>query len=109
VPYEGLGERRFKLRNSLLKSGEPCFVLRIVQLEAQEEEIANEFRDLLVGKFDGKPVERHLSVASKPNCAALIAPVVGLLVKRNPFIYRHTGEGFVHPETGAGAAAKYGE
>jgi uncharacterized protein YfdQ (DUF2303 family) len=60
VPYEGLGERRFKLRNSLLKSGEPCFVLRIVQLEAQEEEIANEFRDLLVGKFDGKPVETFI-------------------------------------------------
>lgn len=60
VPYEGLGERRFSLRNSLLKSGEPCFVLRIVQLEAQEEAIANEFRDLLIGKFDGKPVETFI-------------------------------------------------
>ena len=57
VPYEGLGERRFSLRNSLLKSSDPVFVLRIVQLEAQEEAIAKEFRDLLVGKFDGKPVE----------------------------------------------------
>ncbi|WP_117077266.1 YfdQ family protein, partial [Klebsiella pneumoniae] len=47
VPYEGLGERRFSLRNSLLKSSDPVFVLRIVQLEAQEEAIANEFRDLL--------------------------------------------------------------
>lgn len=60
VPYEGLGERRFSLRNSLLKSSDPIFVLRIVQLEAQEEAIANEFRDLLVGKFDGKPVDTFI-------------------------------------------------
>ncbi|EMZ2325146.1 YfdQ family protein [Klebsiella michiganensis] len=60
VPYEGLGERRFSLRNSLLKSSDPVFVLRIVQLEALEEAIANEFRDLLVGKFDGKPVETFI-------------------------------------------------
>ncbi len=60
VPYEGLGERRFSLRNSLLKSGEPIFVLRIVQLEAQEEAIANEFRDLLIEKFTDKPVETFI-------------------------------------------------
>jgi uncharacterized protein YfdQ (DUF2303 family) len=60
VPYEGLTERRFSLRNSLLKSGEPMFVLRVVQLEAQEEAIANEFRDLLIEKFDGKPVETFI-------------------------------------------------
>ncbi|HED2509200.1 YfdQ family protein [Klebsiella pasteurii] len=60
IPYEGLGERRFSLRNSLLKSSDPVFVLRIVQLEAQEEAIANEFRDLLTGKFDGKPVETFI-------------------------------------------------
>lgn len=60
VPYEGLAERRFSLRNGLLKSHEPCFVVRIVQLEAQEESIANEFRDLLIGKFDGKPVETFI-------------------------------------------------
>ncbi|HBR3609110.1 TPA: DUF2303 family protein [Klebsiella pneumoniae] len=60
VPYEGLGERRFSLRNSLLKSSDPVFVLRIVQLEAQEEAIANEFRDLLIGKFNGKPVETFI-------------------------------------------------
>ncbi|EQC3935336.1 TPA: DUF2303 family protein [Klebsiella pneumoniae subsp. pneumoniae] len=60
VPYEGLGERAFSLRNSLLKSNDPVFVLRIVQLEAQEEAIANEFRDLLTGKFDGKPVETFI-------------------------------------------------
>ncbi|EMO5695103.1 MULTISPECIES: YfdQ family protein [Klebsiella pneumoniae complex] len=60
VPYEGLGERAFSLRNSLLKSNDPVFVLRIVQLEALEEAIANEFRDLLIGKFDGKPVEAFI-------------------------------------------------
>ncbi|MFZ1872680.1 MAG: DUF2303 family protein [Chania sp.] len=60
VPYEGLGERPFSLRNSLLKSDEPCFVLRIVQLEAKEEEIAIEFRDLLIGKFDGESVETFI-------------------------------------------------
>ncbi|HAT7563549.1 TPA: YfdQ family protein [Citrobacter koseri] len=60
VPYEGLGERRFSLRNSLLTSDEPCFVLRIVQLEAQEEAITNEFRDLLISKFDGESVETFI-------------------------------------------------
>ncbi|HAT3665039.1 TPA: YfdQ family protein [Citrobacter freundii] len=60
VPYEGLGERRFNLRNSLLTSDEPCFVLRIVQLEAQKEEIANEFRDLLISKFEGESVETFI-------------------------------------------------
>lgn len=60
IPYEGLGERRFILRNSLLKSGEPIFVLRIVQLEAREEEMANEFRDLLVAQFDNKPVDTFI-------------------------------------------------
>ncbi|QUJ00155.1 DUF2303 family protein [Salmonella enterica subsp. enterica] len=42
VPYEGLGERAFSLRNSLLTGDEATsrFVLRIVQLEAQEA-IAN--------------------------------------------------------------------
>lgn len=60
IPYEGLKERKFRLRNSLLKNDEPCFVLRIVQLEAQEEDIANEFRDLLIGKFDGDSVETFI-------------------------------------------------
>ncbi len=60
VPYEGLSERPFSLRNSLLKSDEPCFTLRIVQLEAQEEAIANEFRNLLIGKFEGKPVDTFI-------------------------------------------------
>lgn len=60
VPYEGLSERAFSLRNSLLTGDEPRFVLRIVQLEAQEEAIANEFRDMLIGKFDVEPVETFI-------------------------------------------------
>ncbi|HAB5803668.1 TPA_asm: DUF2303 family protein [Salmonella enterica subsp. enterica serovar Havana] len=46
--------------NSLLTGDEPRFVLRIVQLEAQEEAIANEFRDLLISKFDGESVETFI-------------------------------------------------
>ncbi|ECF9255800.1 DUF2303 family protein, partial [Salmonella enterica] len=52
--------RVFSLRNSLLTGDEPRFVLRIVQLEAQEEAIANEFRDLLISKFDGESVETFI-------------------------------------------------
>lgn len=57
VPYEGLKERPFKLRYSVIASDRPILVLRIVQLEAEEEKIAAEFRDLLVEKFDGVDVE----------------------------------------------------
>ncbi|HFG9316386.1 TPA: DUF2303 family protein, partial [Salmonella enterica subsp. enterica serovar Poona] len=39
---------------------EPRFVLRIVQLEAQEEAIASEFRDMLINKFDGESVETFI-------------------------------------------------
>ncbi|WP_454843741.1 YfdQ family protein [Rahnella aceris] len=48
VPYEGLGERRFRLRYSVLTGGNaPVLVLRIVQLETAEELMATEFRELL--------------------------------------------------------------
>ncbi|MGO3492909.1 YfdQ family protein [Hafnia alvei] len=60
VPYEGLSERRFSLRNSILTGDTPLFVLRIVQLEAVEEEIANEFRDLLTEQFTGKSIETFI-------------------------------------------------
>ncbi|WHP32813.1 DUF2303 family protein [Trabulsiella odontotermitis] len=59
-PYEGLNERRFSLRNSLLKGDSPVFVLRIVQLEAQQEDMALEFRTLLESKFDGATVETFI-------------------------------------------------
>ncbi len=61
VPYEGLGERRIRLRYSILTGSDiPVLVLRIVQLEAVMEQIANEFRDLLVTQFDGTSVETFI-------------------------------------------------
>ncbi len=51
VPFEGLKERPFKLRLSIITGDRPVLVLRIIQLEAVQEEMANEFRDLLVEKF----------------------------------------------------------
>ncbi len=48
VPFEGLKERPFKLRLSIITGDRPVLVLRIIQLEAVQEEMANEFRDLLV-------------------------------------------------------------
>ncbi|HIH8976808.1 TPA: YfdQ family protein [Serratia marcescens] len=61
VPYEGLSERPFKLRYSIITNDKPILVLRIVQLEKAEEEIAVEFRDLLTSKFDGVEVETFIS------------------------------------------------
>lgn len=62
VPYEGLAERRFKVRMSILASNQPLLVLRITQLEAYEEEMAVEFRDLLVEKFADSKVETFIGV-----------------------------------------------
>ncbi|CNI38246.1 YfdQ family protein [Yersinia mollaretii] len=61
VPYEGLGEHRFKLRYSILTGGNiPVLVLRIVQLEAEEEKIAVEFLGLLTNKFKDVEVETFI-------------------------------------------------
>lgn len=46
-PHSGLNQRDFYMRLSLLASGEPKFVLRIIQLEQHEEEMCEEFRQLL--------------------------------------------------------------
>lgn len=52
VPYLGLNERTFKVRVSILTGGSrPEISLRIIQLEPQQEEIAEEFKDILVKKF----------------------------------------------------------
>ncbi|MEJ8326064.1 DUF2303 family protein [Kosakonia sacchari] len=64
VPYEGLGEYRIKLRMSILASDSPVLVLRITQLETYEEEMAAEFRDLLVEKFKGSAVETFIGTFS---------------------------------------------
>jgi len=64
VPYEGLGEYRIKLRMSILASDSPVLVLRITQLESYEEEMAAEFRDLLVEKFKDSEVETFIGTFS---------------------------------------------
>lgn len=60
VPFEGLKERPFKLRMSIITGDRPTLVLRIVQIESVQEDIANEFRDLLVDKFKDSQVETFI-------------------------------------------------
>ncbi|AOM42381.1 YfdQ family protein [Xenorhabdus hominickii] len=61
IPYDGLSERRFKLRYSILTGDNvPQLVLRIVQLEAKEEAIAGEFRDLLTIEFQDANIETFI-------------------------------------------------
>lgn len=61
VPYEGLGDRRFRLRYSVLTGGNaPVLVLRIVQLETEEEHMATEFRELLETNFTDVEVETFI-------------------------------------------------
>ncbi|MDU6054547.1 MAG: DUF2303 family protein [Escherichia coli] len=60
VPFEGLKERPFKLRLNIITGDRPVLVLRIIQLEAVQEEMANEFRDLLVEKFKDSKVETFI-------------------------------------------------
>lgn len=51
-PYHGLEDRAFTVRVSILTGGDrPKISLRIVRLEAQEEDIAEEFKDILVDTF----------------------------------------------------------
>lgn len=61
TPYEELQSRTIKLRYSILTSQDtPTLVLRIVQLENLEEQIAQEFRDLLASKFEGTQIETFI-------------------------------------------------
>ena len=49
IPYLGLEERKFTLRLNVIKSHDkPMFVLRVLRFDGIEEELAIEFRDLLV-------------------------------------------------------------
>ncbi len=82
VPFEGLKERPFKLRLSIITGNSPVLVLRIIQLEAVQEEMANEFRDLLVEKFkDGKDVKPYWYFHRL--ISLLQMPLRGRLSKRN--------------------------
>lgn len=50
-PYEGLQPRGFTLRLSVITGDKPMLVARWVQQEAQEEEIAQEFKDVLISEI----------------------------------------------------------
>ncbi|MCG3463089.1 YfdQ family protein [Xenorhabdus bovienii] len=61
IPYDGLSVRRFKLRYSILTGDSvPVLVLRIAQLEAREEAVAGEFRDLLTVEFQDADIETFI-------------------------------------------------
>jgi len=52
-PYHGLGTREFIIRVSILTGGDkPQVSFRIIKLEAQEEDMAEEFKEILVKTFD---------------------------------------------------------
>lgn len=52
IPYQGLAEREFVLRVAILTGGgRPEVSLRILKLEAQEEDMAEEFKEILTGSF----------------------------------------------------------
>lgn len=52
-PFHGLCKRAFTVRVSIITGGsKPEIGLRIIKLEAQEEDMADEFKDILVNAFD---------------------------------------------------------
>ena len=58
IPYNGLKERTFKLRASILTGDEkPTLVFRVLQLEGTEEDIAAEFKDKLANASGGLELE----------------------------------------------------
>lgn len=53
IPYNGLAERSFELRLSVLTGGDaPALVARIKRLEAVQEEVGQEFMELLNDSFE---------------------------------------------------------
>lgn len=60
-PYRGLGDRAFAIRLSLLTGGEkPILSFRIVKLEAHEEDMAEEFKDVITGTFQGTELKTFI-------------------------------------------------
>ncbi|WP_417623076.1 DUF2303 family protein [Parasphingorhabdus sp.] len=52
IPYQGLGETTFQLRLSILTGGDkPLVSLRVIKLESKKEDMANEFKALVVDGF----------------------------------------------------------
>ena len=57
-PYHGLEDREFTVRVSILTGGErPTVSLRIIKLEAQEEDMAEEFKEILSEQFEGSELQ----------------------------------------------------
>ncbi|MCC5855151.1 MAG: DUF2303 family protein [Idiomarina sp.] len=60
-PYNGLEKRRFELRLGVRTGGDrPALILRILRLEAEQEQIANEFRNKLETAFKGVAVKTFI-------------------------------------------------
>lgn len=56
-PYHGLEDREFSLRISIVTDDDkPAFKLRALQMEAQEESMAQEFQDKLRGDLEGSEI-----------------------------------------------------
>lgn len=61
VPYGGLTSREFKLRVSVLTGGErPAVMYRIIGLESQQEEIAEEFKGNLSEGFEETGIATYI-------------------------------------------------
>lgn len=57
-PYHGLEDREFTVRVSILTGGQrPTISLRIIKLEAQEEDMAEEFKEILSNQFKDSKLE----------------------------------------------------
>ena len=64
VPYHHLSLREFHVRLSVLTSGEkPMISLRIVKLEQMEEDIAEEFKSMLVAGFADSELDVYMGNA----------------------------------------------
>ncbi|KZZ72443.1 hypothetical protein A3765_28390 [Oleiphilus sp. HI0130] len=65
-PYLGLKERTFNLRLSILTGDEkPRISMRVLRLESIEEDMAIEFKDLIVDSSNGLELETFIGTAEK--------------------------------------------
>jgi uncharacterized protein YfdQ (DUF2303 family) len=65
VPYDGLSDRSFKCRLSIITGGAaPGLTVRIKRLEREQQEMADEFRNELTGRFDELKLGCYLGVFS---------------------------------------------
>lgn len=60
-PYHGLSDRAFTVRVSILTGDQkPKISLRIIKLEAQEEDMAEEFKEILVETFEDSELKTFI-------------------------------------------------